>query len=65
MSGKFWKGYMVLYKIIQEVREWDLDPSLFYSFSWKVMKKKKKDMAPDFKTRRGIETHFDNEAEYD
>ena len=28
-------------------------------------KKKKKDMAPDFKTRRGIETHFDNEAEYD
>lgn len=56
---------MVLYKIIQEVREWDLDPSLFSQFLMKGHEKKKKDMAPDFKTRRRIETHFDNEAEYD
>ena len=64
MSGKFWKGYMVLYKIIQEVRV-GFRPKSLLQFLMKGHEKKKKDMAPDFKTRRGIETHFDNEAEYD
>ena len=55
---------MVLYKIIQEVRV-GFRPKSLLQFLMKGHEKKKKDMAPDFKTRRGIETHFDNEAEYD
>lgn len=30
---------MILYKVNQKVRERDLNPGLFYSFSWKVMDK--------------------------
>lgn len=67
MSRNFWKGYKVLYKIIQEGERVGFKPKSFLQFLMESheKKKKKKDMASDFKTCREIETHFDNEAEYD
>lgn len=61
MSGNFWKGYKVLYKIIQEGERVGLKPKPFLQFLMESHEKKKKDMASDFKTCRD----FDNEAEYD
>lgn len=42
MSGNFWKGYKVLYKIIQEGERVGLKPKSFLQFLMESHEKKKK-----------------------